>query len=75
MTDLIPSQAAIKAALQAYVDRTSAVDAADLVALFARDAVIENPVGSPIKPFAAILAWFADLVAFVTRISPVVPIR
>lgn len=68
-------QAQMKAALQAYVDRTNAGDAAGLVALFASDAVIEDPIGSPLKSGAQIAAWFADTVAFDTHITPVAPLR
>ena len=75
MTETVPSQAAMKAALQAYVDRTNAGDAAGLVALFAPDAVIEDPVGSPLKHADEIPAWFGDSVAFGARITPVAPMR
>lgn len=75
MTDTTPPQAVMKAALQAYVDRTNAGDVAGLVALFAPDAVIEDPVGSPIKQAADFPAWFGDAVAFGARITPVAPIR
>lgn len=70
-----PSQAAMKAALQAYVDRTNAGDAPGLVALFAPDAVIEDPVGTPSRRGGEIAAWFADSVAFGARITLVAPIR
>lgn len=75
MIETVPPQAAMKAALQAYVDRTNAGDAAGLVALFAPDAVIEDPVGSPIKAYAEFPAWFGDSVAFGAQITPVAPIR
>lgn len=75
MTTTVPHQAVMKAALQAYVDRTNAGDAAGLVALFAPDAVIEDPVGTPIKTYAEFPAWFGDSVAFGARITPVAPIR
>lgn len=71
----VPDQATMKAALQAYVDRTNAGDAAGLVALFAPGAVIEDPVGTPLKSGAEIVQWFADTVAFDARIFPVAPIR
>jgi steroid delta-isomerase len=64
-----------RAAMQAYVDRINAGDAAGICALFAPDAVIEDPVGSEPKREDAIRAWFADTVAFGTRIDPVAPIR
>ncbi|MCP5395285.1 MAG: nuclear transport factor 2 family protein [Sphingomonadaceae bacterium] len=70
-----PGQAAMKAALQAYIDCTNVGDAAGITALFAPDAVIEDPVGTPPKTGAEIAAWFADSVAFDARIAPLGPIR
>lgn len=70
-----PSQAVMKAALQAYVDRTNAGDADGIVALFAPNAVIEDPVGSEPKTGDAISTWFADSVAFGAHITPVTPVR
>lgn len=75
MTATTPSQKTMKAALQAYVDRTNAGDAAGLLALFATDAMIEDPVGSPVKPYAELAGWFADSVAFGAKITTVAPIR
>lgn len=72
---MIPDQAMMKAALQAYVDCINTGDAAGIVALFAPSAAIEDPVGTPVKQGEAIQAWFADTVAFATRITPVAPIR
>jgi steroid delta-isomerase len=37
--------------------------------------VIEDPIGSPIKSGEDLPGWFADTVAFQTRITPVTPIR
>ena len=71
----LPSQATMKAALQAYVERTNRGDAAGLFALFAPDATIEDPVGSPPKRGDEIARWFVDAVAFATHITPVAPIR
>ena len=71
----MPSQKVMKAAMQAYVDRTNAGDAAGLLALFAPGATIEDPVGSPLKCFEEIGAWFCDAVAFQTRLYPLAPIR
>lgn len=70
-----PEQATMKAALQAYVDRINAGDAAGVVALFAPGATIEDPVGSPKKSGTEIVRWFEDTIAFDTRITPVAPIR
>lgn len=68
-------QAAMRAALQAYVDRMNTGDAGGLCALFAADAVIEDPVGSPLKKGDEIKRWFEEAVAFGARITPVAPIR
>lgn len=70
-----PSQDVMKAAVQAYVDRTNGGDAAGIVALFASDAVIEDPVGTPPKTGAEIAAWFDNSVAFGARLYPIGPIR
>ena len=43
------SQSRMKAVLQAYVDGLNAGDADAVIALFAPDAVIEDPVGSSEK--------------------------
>lgn len=66
---------AMREAMQAYVDRINAGDAAGVCALFSADATIEDPVGSELKSGAAIAAWFADTVAFGAQIEPVAPIR
>jgi steroid Delta-isomerase len=71
----VPSQATMKAALRAYVDRTNAGDAAGLVALFSADATIEDPVGTPLKHAGDFAAWFGDSVAFGARITPVTEMR
>lgn len=71
----VPGQQVMRAALEAYVSRTNAGDAAGLVALFASGATIEDPVGTRVKRGEDIAAWFADSVTFETRISPVAAIR
>jgi steroid delta-isomerase len=71
-----PAQAAMRAAMQAYADRINAGDLDGILALFAPDAVIEDPVGTAPKCGPdALRAWFGDTVAFGTRIDPVAPIR
>ena len=75
MTSQIPPEATMKAALQAYVDRINAGDLEGVLALFAPGAVIEDPVGSPPKTGEDLPRWFADTMAFDTRITPVAPIR
>lgn len=70
-----PNQTMMKATLQAYVDRINAGDAAGVTALFAPDAVIEDPIGSDPRTGAAIAQWFANTVAYDTHITPPVPHR
>lgn len=71
----IPGQSSMRGTLEAYVARINAGDANGLVALFAPGATIEDPVGTRIKQGDEIRTWFADSVAFATRITPVTPIR
>lgn len=70
-----PSQARMRAALQAYVDRINEGDRDGVIALFAPDAIVEDPVGSPPKSGDDIYAWFSDTIAFKTHIRTVAPIR
>lgn len=71
----MPSEAMMKAGLQAYVDLINAGDADGVTALFSADATIEDPAGSPIKRGPDIATWFKETIAFKTRIHPVAPIR
>jgi steroid Delta-isomerase len=71
----LPSQAQMRATLQAYADRINQGDQDGVLALFAPGAVIEDPVGSPPKSGDDLPAWFSDTVAFKTEIRPVAPIR
>lgn len=77
MSDTVkpPTQAVMKTALDTYVERINAGDSDGVTALFTPDATIEDPVGTPIKRGPEIAAWFADTVAFETRIYPVGPAR
>ncbi|HEX4504731.1 MAG TPA: nuclear transport factor 2 family protein [Alphaproteobacteria bacterium] len=60
----MPSEAAMKAAMQAYFDHFNAGDVEAVVALFAPDATVEDPVGSPVHTgAAAIRAAFATVLA------------
>jgi steroid delta-isomerase len=71
----MPSQAQMKAALQAYIDSFNAGGADAIMALFAEDAVIEDPVGSPLKSRAEFEAFIRDGVAFGARLALSAPIR
>lgn len=65
----------MRAALEAYVARINSGDRDGILTLFAPDAIIEDPVGSPAKTGDAIVAWFSDTIAFGTQICPVASIR
>ncbi len=72
----IPSQADMKAKLQAYLNAVNVGDAAAAIALFADDATIEDPLGSAVqqgKP--AIEAFVRGLVSRRTNFELVTPIR
>ena len=68
-------QAVMKAAMQAYADRINAGDRDGVIALFAKGATIEDPVGTPLKTGDAIVEWFTQTVASRTHITAVAPIR
>jgi steroid delta-isomerase len=69
------TQADMKAALQAYIDGFNADDADAIMALFAEDAVIEDPVGAPLKSRAEFEVFIRQGVAFGARLSLAAPIR
>lgn len=61
--------------MQAYVDRTNAGDAEGVLALFAPDAQMEDPIGSPIKSRDEMAAFFRDGATYGVRITLDAPIR
>lgn len=70
------SEQEMKAALQEYIDAFDAGDAERLIALFADDATIEDPVGSdPVRGGEAIAAFYRAGVGVVTKMSLSAPIR
>ena len=71
----MPSQAQMKAALQAYIDGFNADDPDAIMALFADNAVIEDPVGSPLKSRAEFEAFIRQGVKFGARLKLAAPIR
>jgi steroid delta-isomerase len=71
----MPTQSEMKAALQAYIDGFNAGDADAIMALFADNAVIEDPVGSPLKSRAEFETFIRDGVRFGARLSLAAPIR
>lgn len=69
------SPAKATAALRAYIEAFNAGDAEALAGLFADTAVIEDPVGTPLKSADEIPEWFRKGVAMGARLELVAPIR
>ena len=68
--------AQMRAALQKYIDAFTARDTDAVVALYADDATIEDPVGTePIQGRAAITAFYARVVPIGLTLRLVAPIR
>ena len=70
-----PGEEAMKATAAAYLDALNARDADALLALFADDAEIEDPVGTPPKRGSEIEAWFRGAVRTLPRLELAAPIR
>jgi steroid delta-isomerase len=71
-----PTPAQMRAALQRYVDAINACDTEAVVALYAEDATIEDPVGSPpIQGRAAIAAFYGKVVPLGLKLRMVAPVR
>ena len=72
----MPGAAAMRAAVEAYVTAYNASDLDRLVALFAADARVEDPVGTPVRSgHAAIRDFFAVGIASGARLQLDGPIR
>ncbi|MFI0350616.1 nuclear transport factor 2 family protein [Actinomadura sp. 9N407] len=72
----MPTQDQMKQALQAYIDGFAAGDAAAVAALFADDAVVEDPVGNPpISGRAAIEEFYTNAVGAGSKLVLEAPIR
>ncbi len=73
----MPTEAHMRATLQAYIDNFNVHDGAALAALFADDARIEDPVGGAriVAGREAIDAFYAGAVGVVERLELVAPIR
>jgi steroid Delta-isomerase len=66
----------MKQAMQAYVDHFNRGDHAAIAALYANDATVEDPVGSPVKEGReAIAAFYKMAVATGARLKLAAPIR
>jgi steroid Delta-isomerase len=72
----MPSQETMKAAMQAYLDAFNSGHAAAVAALYAEDATVEDPVGSPLKRGKAeIQAFYSHSIATGAKLSLDAPIR
>lgn len=70
------SESAKKAVLQAYLDHFNAGDAQAIADLFAPDATVEDPVGTPPKKGTAeILAFYTDAMKNGAKLTLAAPIR
>jgi steroid delta-isomerase len=72
----MPTEATMKAALQAYIDHFNAGDADGLTSLFADDAIVEDPYGTPPHAGkAAIHAFYVDAMKNGAKLVLSAPIR
>jgi len=72
----MPSQETMTAAMQAYIDAFNSGSAEAVVALYAEDATVEDPVGSPVKRGKAeIQAFYTHSIATGAKLALDAPIR
>jgi steroid delta-isomerase len=72
----MPTQAEMKAALQAYVELFNAGNLDGLAELYAEDAVVEDPVGTPPqRGRAAVKEFYRAAMATGSRLQVVAPAR
>jgi steroid delta-isomerase len=72
---MIPAQQ-MRDALQAYVDALNARDTEAVVALYADDATLEDPVGAePLRGRAAIAEFYGRVVPYGLKVRMVAPVR
>ena len=70
------SDKVMKAAMQEYIDAFNRVDTAGVVALYADDATVEDPVGSPVKSGkAAITEFYTMAMKTGAKLALAAPIR
>ena len=70
------SEKKMKEAMQAYIDTFNRADADGIAALYADDATVEDPVGSPLKNGKAeIAAFYKMAVGTGAKLSLAAPIR
>jgi steroid delta-isomerase len=72
----MPSEQVMKAAMQAYIDCFNRADPDAVAALYADDATVEDPVGSPLKNGKAeVAAFYKMAVATGAKLKLAAPIR
>ena len=72
----MPTPAQMKAAMQNYIDTFNGGSAEAVVALYTEDAVIEDPVGTPLKRGKdALLAFYRYSISTGAKLSLDAPIR
>ncbi|WP_028080174.1 steroid Delta-isomerase [Solimonas soli] len=72
----MPSEQIMKEAMQAYIDGFNRADAGAVVALYADDAIVEDPVGSKPKQGRAEIARFYQMsIATGAKLKLAAPIR
>jgi steroid Delta-isomerase len=72
----VPTEPVMKAAMQAYLDAFNSASPEAVAALYADDATLEDPVGSPPqRGRAAILAFYRKTIATGAKLSLDAPIR
>lgn len=70
------SEQTMRQAMQAYIDHFNRSDAAAIADLYADDATVEDPVGSPVKHGKAVIADFYQYaVSTGAKLSLAAPIR
>lgn len=72
----MPTADAIKATVKTYVDRVAAADVDGVVDLYADDATVEDPVGSPVhRGREAIRAFYASAITVAPMTSELSTVR
>ena len=72
----MPSEQTMRQAMQAYIDTFNRSDAFGIADLYADDATVEDPVGSPLKSGKSAIAEFYKMaVATGAKLSLAAPIR
>lgn len=71
----MPNPAEMKTALQAYIEAFNSVNVSAVVALYADDATVEDPVGTPVKRGRdEITAFYRDAIATGAQLELLAPI-